>query len=107
MLVTSSGNPVPNPIAVQQKFFDPIFIPNPAGMLIRTWGWYTKTGTNAFIVNDGSPRPVECIVPDGVTLEETWQYVFVTGILSSHKDAGEDIRPLVLVRRQSDIVPVP
>lgn len=77
---------------------------NNIGLLVRTWGKYTKTGDNTFTVDDGSGIGVKCVVPPGVTLSPTWSYVGVTGI-SSCERIGQSLYRLLRVRKQSDIIP--
>ena len=43
--------------------------------------------------------------PSGVTLDTGWTYAAVTGI-ASHEKVGEQVRRVLRVRRQSDIVPL-
>jgi len=76
---------------------------NNIGALIRTWGNFTYVDETSFSIDDGSRIGVICQVPDTVTINPAWEYVVVTGISSCYKD-GDDLRKLVLVRDQNDII---
>ena len=82
---------------------------NNIGLLVRTWGQFTKLSETEFAVDDGSGVSVKCVVPAGVALDpdpqNPWQYVVVTGISSCYRD-GDDLKRLLRVREQVDIVPV-
>ncbi len=77
---------------------------NNIGLLVRTWGKFTKTGDTTFTIDDGSGLNVKCLVPTGVTIDPNWQFVGVTGISSCEK-VGEELHRLLRVREQSDITP--
>lgn len=62
---------------------------NNIGLLIKTCGKFTKTGDSTFTLDDGSGDTINCIAPDGVTLDPAWSYVTVTGISSCEKVGGE------------------
>lgn len=79
---------------------------NNTGLLVRTWGRYTKINNTTFTVDDGSGTPIQCVVPTGVSLPTNWQYVTVTGISSCYVENG-NIRPMIRVRSASDITHVP
>ncbi len=76
---------------------------NNIGLLVNLWGRFMKTSDTTFELDDGSGAVVKCVVPSGVMLDPGWTYAVVTGI-SSCERVGEEIRPVLLVRRQSDIV---
>lgn len=76
---------------------------NNIGLLVTTWGKFTKTGDATFTIDDGSGVNVECVVPSGVTLSDSWTYVAVTGI-SSCQTAGSEVHRLLRVRDGTDIV---
>ena len=77
---------------------------NNIGLLVTTWGAFTKLDNSTFTVDDGS-GPVKCIVPAGVTLDPAWTYVAVTGISSCEQDGGV-LHRLLRVRSAADIVPL-
>jgi len=77
---------------------------NNIGLLVKTWGRFTKTSDTTFELDDGSRAIVKCVVPSGVSLDSAWTYATVTGI-SSCERVGNEVRPLLRVRTQSDIVP--
>ncbi len=78
---------------------------NNIGLLMTTWGIYSKTGAQTFTVDDGSGAPVTCVVPSSVTLGAGWKFVAVTGI-SSCQVVGEQVQRLLRVRTSADIVVV-
>jgi len=78
---------------------------NNVGLLVRTWGRYTKTSSTTFTVDDGCGVPLKCRVPGSVTLEDYWTYVAVTGV-SSTELIDSVLYPELLVRVQDDITPV-
>jgi len=55
-----------------------------------------------FKIDDGSGLNVKCVVPSGVTINQGWTYVGVTGISSCEK-AGSNLYRLIRVRTQDDI----
>lgn len=75
---------------------------NNIGLLVKTWGAFTKTGDTTFTLDDGSGVAVKCIVPAGVSLNPVWTYATVTGASSCEKVGGELYR-LLRVRSQEDI----
>lgn len=74
---------------------------NNIGLLVRTWGKAVKEGTECF-VTDGSGDKVRLILPSGVSVDENWRYISVTGISSCEKVDGGLVRVL-RVRNQEDI----
>jgi parallel beta-helix repeat protein len=78
---------------------------NNIGLLITTWGRYTKTGDTTFTLDDGSGGNVKCVVPSGVPVSQGWKYVAVTGISSCEK-VGNDIHRLLRLRSLVDLVPL-
>ena len=77
---------------------------NNIGMLIMTSGVFTYIDSRTFTIDDGSGVNVKCIVPESVTLNESWTYIGVTGISSCEK-VGNDLQRLLRVRSQSDLTP--
>ncbi len=74
---------------------------NNIGLLIRTWSQVTEIGAGFFRI--GSDPGVKCVVPDGVMLPTPGDHVVVTGISSCEK-VGDDLRSLVLVRTEDDVI---
>lgn len=71
------------------------------GMLIRTFGKAQDVATGSFSVEDGSPTPIKCELPPGVTAP-AGGYLSVTGICAMRSEGG--VRRAVLrVRDASDI----
>jgi len=93
------------PTGAGQKGIKDAFGANNIGLLVETWGRFTKLSDTTFEVDDGSGAVVRCSVT-GVTLEPTWQYVAVKGISSCYVD-GTDLRRFVLARGEGDISPIP
>ncbi|MCX6345747.1 MAG: hypothetical protein NT018_11850 [Armatimonadetes bacterium] len=84
---------------------------NNIGLLVRSWGRVTEIEPVTppalptwFKIDDGSGVNVKCLIPSGVTLDQDWGYVVVTGILSCEK-VGAELHRLLRVRVQSDITP--
>ena len=79
---------------------------NNIGLLVTTWGKVVEIepGENPawFKIDDGSGIVLKVSVPSTVTINPTWQYVFVTGISSVEVNGGIVSR-LLRVRTQSDI----
>ncbi len=78
---------------------------NNIGLLVRLTGSYSYIGPDTFLLDDGSGRPVLCLVPSGVVLSPAWRFVTVTGI-SSCTDNGNEVASIVRVRGQADIDPI-
>lgn len=75
---------------------------NNIGLLVRTWGKISYEGSDCFI-DDGSNAKVKVVLPSGVSIDPTWQYISVTGISSCEKTDSKLTRVLK-VRNQDDIV---
>lgn len=75
---------------------------NNVGLLVRTFGMYTRLDATTFQVDDGSGFPIKCVAPAGVSLGMTWQFVAVTGVSSGEMVSGEFHR-MLRVRKQADI----
>ncbi|MDO8587539.1 MAG: NosD domain-containing protein, partial [Armatimonadota bacterium] len=79
------------------------------GLLVRTFGRIAQIQPappavpDWFMIDDGSVADVKCLLPTGVTVDPSWDYVGVTGI-SSCETVGLELHRLVRVREQSDIV---
>jgi hypothetical protein len=58
---------------------------------------------NAVVIDDGSGNPTKCVLPAGVTADPAWRYIVVTGISSCEK-VGSELRRLIRVRGQSDVI---
>jgi len=83
---------------------------NNIGLLVTTWGDVVEIESvtppalpSWFRIDDGSGVTVKCVVPDGVTIEDDWEYVVVTGASSCEK-VGDDLQRVLRVRDESDIV---
>jgi len=76
---------------------------NNIGLLVRTWGRYTKIGSNSFILDDGSLAPVKCLVQPGVAIPEGTPLVMATGICSCEQDPQGNLYPLILIRGEEDL----
>ncbi|MEN6582141.1 MAG: hypothetical protein ABFD54_06790 [Armatimonadota bacterium] len=87
--------------AGQMKTVDGLGLNN-IGLLVRVWGKFAYVNPTTFTVNDGSGT-LECVVPSQVTLNQSWNYVGVTGI-SSTKQTTSGLMPQLRVRQQDDIV---
>ena len=75
---------------------------NNIGLLVKTWGRFTKTSDTTFTLEDGSGIVLKCIAPSGVPLNESWTYVAVTGVSSCEK-VDEELHRLV---RATSVVPM-
>ncbi|MCX6375158.1 MAG: hypothetical protein NTU88_03815 [Armatimonadetes bacterium] len=79
---------------------------NNIGLLVTTWGKVKEIepGENPtwFKIDDGSGIVLKVSVPSTVTINLSWQYVFVTGISSVEVNGGIVSR-LLRVRMQTDI----
>lgn len=87
----------------------PLGLPNKnIGLLVTIWGRITERDSaspaNWFKIDDGSGIGVKCVVPSGVVLEPSWNFVGVTGI-SSCEIVGEELHRLIRIRTQDDIFP--
>ena len=80
---------------------------NNIGLLVTTFGRVVQVDPSSpaawFVIDDGSGVDVKCVVPSGVAINPSWRYVCVTGISSCEK-VGGDLRRLLRVRNQADIV---
>lgn len=80
---------------------------NNIGLLVRTTGKVSAIDSASpptwFKIDDGSGVDVKCLVPTGVVIDSNWTYVGVTGISSCEK-VGDELRSLLRVRTQGDIV---
>jgi hypothetical protein len=74
---------------------------NNLGLLVTTTGNIVETGSNYFLIDDGSGVPTKCTVPAGVSFPSSG-YVSVTGISSMEKIGGTNKR-VVKIRMQADI----
>jgi hypothetical protein len=79
---------------------------NNIGLLIRTSGNYTYVSANTFYLSGVFGPTIKCIVPDGVELGIGWSYACVTGVCSIERE-GDQVKPVILVRDQDDIVHFP
>jgi hypothetical protein len=83
---------------------------NNIGLLVRAWGRVAEieqvTPATWFRIGDGSGVNVKCVVPSGVTIDPGWQHVCVTGV-SSCEQVGGELRRLLRVRTQGDILSLP
>jgi len=79
---------------------------NNIGLLIRTSGNYTYVSANTFYLSGFFGPTIKCIVPDGVELGIGWSYACVTGVCSIERE-GDQVKPVILVRDQDDIVHFP
>lgn len=79
---------------------------NNIALLVRIWGRIVGRDTSNpptwFTINDGSGADVKCTIPAGVVIDDSWQFVAVTGISSCEK-VGEELHPLLRVRTREDI----
>jgi hypothetical protein len=82
---------------------------NNIGLLVRTWGKVVEIEPVTepalptwFKIDDGSGLNVRCAVPSGVTINQGWTYVGVSGISSCEK-VGNNLYRLIRVRTQGDI----
>ncbi len=82
---------------------------NNVGLLVRVWGRVVDvepvtppTQPTWFKIDDGSGIAVKCVVPDGVTIDQNWTYVSVTGVSSCEK-IGDEVHRLLRVRTQESI----
>ena len=83
---------------------------NNIGLLIKTWGRVTMTGTDCFYVDDGSglddgdpaARGVKVVVPAGLDIPDSGRFVDVTGVSSCFR-AEDGLRRLIRVRAAQDI----
>jgi len=93
------------PIAGQQGVAGGSGLSN-IGLLVRTCGRFTRVDQSTFTIDDGSRATVKCVVPAGVILDPSWQYVCVTGISTCEK-VGDELCRLLRVRGQADIAAIP
>lgn len=78
---------------------------NNIGLLVKTWGKVGNITPSSFTIDDGYGVNVKCILPTGVRLDDGATYVSVTGISSCEK-VGSELRRLIRVRSQEDIVKI-
>ncbi len=71
---------------------------NNVGLLVKTWGSYTRTGSTSFTLSDGIGLPIVCSVEPGFLLSASWQRAVVVGISSILKIDESTWRPHLLVR---------
>ena len=83
---------------------------NNIGLLVMTCGRVTSieeveepAQSTWFTIDDGSGINLKCILPQGVTIDPSWQQVRVTGV-SSCERVGEELRAVVKVRQQGDVI---
>lgn len=76
---------------------------NNIGLLVTTWGKFAKTSDTTFTLDDGSGVMLRCVFAEQDMPEPTPTYAVVTGISSCEK-VGEELRRLLRVREQADIV---
>lgn len=74
---------------------------NTIGLLVRCWG-KVLSNDGIYSINDGSGNPVKLILPAGVTIDSTWEYIVVTGISSCEKVDNQLVR-IIKVRKSEDI----
>ena len=106
MCIRSLGG---GPFGLQQAIDGGLGLSN-IGLLVRTWGSITEIEQPAppelptwFKIDDGSGVSVKCALPAGVTVEQGWTWVAVSGISSCENDGGA-LRRVIRVRKQDDIV---
>ena len=75
---------------------------NNVGLLIRTWGRVTATGTGYAVIDDGSGTPVRLDTSTLASLPEVNDYISVIGISSLYRPGVDRLR-LVLPRTDLDI----
>lgn len=85
---------------------------NNIGLLVTICGQVTEiepvqppNDPTWFKIDDGSGVNPKCVVPSGVTIDDGWKYVSVTGISSCEK-IGDNLFRLLRVRKQGDIAPL-
>lgn len=76
---------------------------NNIGLLVRTTGCVSTSGSSDFYITDGSGADVRVVVPSGVSRPAAETYVGVTGVCSCELQ-GQDIVPVLLARNADDIV---
>jgi hypothetical protein len=77
---------------------------NNIGLLVRVSGAFRYVDAQTFLIDDGSPSAVKCVVPGGVVLDPAWRSVTVTGISSCEK-IGATLSRVLRLRSQADIIP--
>ena len=79
---------------------------NNIGLVVRVKGQYWPRDQTMFMVSDGSPTLLKCLLPPGVEIDPLWtagMNMTVTGVCSTEM-VNEDLFPVVRVRTQGDIV---
>ncbi|MGB9620399.1 MAG: choice-of-anchor Q domain-containing protein, partial [Armatimonadota bacterium] len=76
---------------------------NNIGLLVRTTGRVSSTGSDWFVIDDGSGVSVKCVVRAGVNPPAVGSYVLVTGISSCYKSSSVIYR-LLRIRSTEDIL---
>lgn len=71
---------------------------NNVGLLVKTWGLYTKTSDTTFTLSDGHGYPIHCVVEPGLTLSSQWQRAVVVGVSSIFKINDITWWPRILVK---------
>lgn len=71
---------------------------NNIGLLIQTWGSFTKTSETTFSLDDGSGSPITCVVEPPLTLQSQWQYASAIGVSSLFRANSTTWWPRMLVR---------
>ncbi len=74
---------------------------NNIGLLVKVFGRFTYVDSNTFLLDDGSAQ-VKCAVTPDITIDPSWQYVVVTGIVSCIRDQ-QGIHPQLIVSSVEDI----
>ncbi len=71
---------------------------NNIGLLVSTWGKFTRLDDSSFTVDDGTGSPVKCVLQSGVRLPDTrgWKYLNVTGVVSCYRDSAGNVKPQIL-----------
>ena len=75
---------------------------NNIGLLIRTWGELRLCGASEYCIDYGNISGIRCSIPADVAPLSNLGFIGITGILSCEM-VDNEIKPVILPRRQSDI----
>lgn len=101
----STANPTPRPYGIIAGQMGgvaagKVYGVNNVGLLMRTWGFVTDTGSDYFILTDANGHQLKVICG---SIPKPSGFVAVTGVCGKTQSGG--IAPVLRVRKQSDITP--
>ncbi|MCC6483265.1 MAG: hypothetical protein IT209_00330 [Armatimonadetes bacterium] len=78
--------------------------PSQVGMLVKTFGRVQSvdTASRTIVLEDPDGSTAKCVYSPRITASGAWSYAIITGVCAVDQ-VGEELRPLILVRTQTDI----